>query len=337
VAGGAQAADLSIAEPVEYVRVCDAFGPGYWYIPGGDTCIKIGGAVEFYAKYDSVGFNYSSHSSHWKFVTEANVNFMASSMTEYGRLDGYVKMKGVYDPTNSDKVFLDEAWLSLGHLTLGHLGSVSNTKGGYSDGAYQTDKSTNQIRLSFAAGGFGIMLGIEDPRERWGTSLTDGDEFYSMPDITGKITASMGHLSAELYGAWGEIEDEAGDPNGTGVYGVGGTLEAALDAVSPGSKVIVGGSFGTGSSFVGTSPIFVDFQNNWQAFASAVWQLTSTTSLAGTYAYSATDGGSHATRGGAKLVWAPVAGFSAYVHGTAQSINDAPHTWEVRVGAVRSW
>ncbi len=43
--GAAQAADLSVAEPVEYVKVCDAFGAGYWYIPGSDTCLKIGGFV----------------------------------------------------------------------------------------------------------------------------------------------------------------------------------------------------------------------------------------------------------------------------------------------------
>ncbi len=42
---GVQAADLSMAEPVDYVRVCDAFGTGYWYIPGTDRCIKIGGEV----------------------------------------------------------------------------------------------------------------------------------------------------------------------------------------------------------------------------------------------------------------------------------------------------
>ncbi len=42
---GVQAADLSMAEPVDYVRVCDAFGTGYWYIPGTDGCIKIGGEV----------------------------------------------------------------------------------------------------------------------------------------------------------------------------------------------------------------------------------------------------------------------------------------------------
>ena len=45
VVGGAQAADLSVAEPVDYVKVCDAFGAGYWYIPGTDTCLKIGGLV----------------------------------------------------------------------------------------------------------------------------------------------------------------------------------------------------------------------------------------------------------------------------------------------------
>ena len=47
VVGGAQAADLSVAEPVDYVKVCDAFGAGYWYIPGTDTCLKIGGLVSW--------------------------------------------------------------------------------------------------------------------------------------------------------------------------------------------------------------------------------------------------------------------------------------------------
>ena len=53
VVGGAQAADLSVAEPVDYVRVCDAFGVGYWYIPGTDTCLKIGGYVQFDVKFHS--------------------------------------------------------------------------------------------------------------------------------------------------------------------------------------------------------------------------------------------------------------------------------------------
>ena len=39
---GARAADAVVAEPeaVEYVRVCDAYGAGFFYIPGTETCLK---------------------------------------------------------------------------------------------------------------------------------------------------------------------------------------------------------------------------------------------------------------------------------------------------------
>src|ERR1700742_1368202 len=48
VVSGAHAADAVVAaepEPVEYVRICDAYGAGYFFIPGSDTCIKFGGYV----------------------------------------------------------------------------------------------------------------------------------------------------------------------------------------------------------------------------------------------------------------------------------------------------
>ncbi|WP_375784919.1 porin [Bradyrhizobium sp. Pha-3] len=41
---GAQAADLPLkAKPVEYVKICSLYGSGFYYIPGTDTCIKLGG------------------------------------------------------------------------------------------------------------------------------------------------------------------------------------------------------------------------------------------------------------------------------------------------------
>src|SRR4051794_41895835 len=41
---GAQAADLPVkAKAVEYVRICSLYGAGFFFIPGTDTCIKIGG------------------------------------------------------------------------------------------------------------------------------------------------------------------------------------------------------------------------------------------------------------------------------------------------------
>ena len=41
-----QAADLPVkAQPVQYVKVCNMYGAGFYYMPGTDFCIKIGGYV----------------------------------------------------------------------------------------------------------------------------------------------------------------------------------------------------------------------------------------------------------------------------------------------------
>ena len=43
---GAQAADLPVkAAPVQYVKICSLYGVGFYYIPGTDMCLKIGGWV----------------------------------------------------------------------------------------------------------------------------------------------------------------------------------------------------------------------------------------------------------------------------------------------------
>src|SRR5690606_8341379 len=43
---GAQAADLPVkAKAVEYVKICSAYGAGFYYIPGTDICLRVGGAV----------------------------------------------------------------------------------------------------------------------------------------------------------------------------------------------------------------------------------------------------------------------------------------------------
>ena len=47
----ARAADAVVAaepEPMEYVRICDTYGVGFYYIPGTETCLKLSG----YLRYD---------------------------------------------------------------------------------------------------------------------------------------------------------------------------------------------------------------------------------------------------------------------------------------------
>ncbi|MCB9999283.1 MAG: porin [Methylobacteriaceae bacterium] len=55
---GAQAADLPTrkAAPVQYVKICDAYGAGFFYIPGTDTCLRVGGLVLADAVVSNTGF-----------------------------------------------------------------------------------------------------------------------------------------------------------------------------------------------------------------------------------------------------------------------------------------
>src|ERR1700682_5182 len=55
---GAQAADLPLkAKSVEYVKVCSLYGAGFWYIPGTDTCIRIGGAIRIDTAFNGSTFD----------------------------------------------------------------------------------------------------------------------------------------------------------------------------------------------------------------------------------------------------------------------------------------
>jgi hypothetical protein len=69
---GAQAADLPVkAKPVEYVRICSLYGAGFFYIPGTDTCIKLGG----YLRVDLVGNSTSDAVNAASGVAGANNRF----------------------------------------------------------------------------------------------------------------------------------------------------------------------------------------------------------------------------------------------------------------------
>lgn len=100
---GAQAADLPVkAKPVEYVKVCSVYGAGFYYVPGTDTCIKVGGFVR--AEY---GFN--AQGSHTPYLNGAFardnrqdtfyyntrsrgvLSFDARSQTSYGTLRAYMR------------------------------------------------------------------------------------------------------------------------------------------------------------------------------------------------------------------------------------------------------
>ena len=81
VVQSAYAADLPLkAKAVEYVRVCNLYGAGFWYIPGTDTCIKIGG----YLRVDTTINGGGSHGQPaWSVAGTARGDLNSLSLTAH--------------------------------------------------------------------------------------------------------------------------------------------------------------------------------------------------------------------------------------------------------------
>ncbi len=94
-----QAADLPVkAKPVEYVKVCSLYGAGFYYMPGTDLCIKVGGWVRFETGWGSNGTFTTTLNGDLNQRTTSNLTFRARgyitadvrSQTEYGTVRGYL-------------------------------------------------------------------------------------------------------------------------------------------------------------------------------------------------------------------------------------------------------
>ena len=91
---GAQAADLGVKKPspVEYVKVCNTYGAGFFYIPGSNTCLKIGGRVR--AEYQYFSFNHQGYNAATTggFRSQGHIQLDARTATEYGTLRTFVRL-----------------------------------------------------------------------------------------------------------------------------------------------------------------------------------------------------------------------------------------------------
>ncbi|MEN3791341.1 porin [Fulvimarina sp. MAC3] len=206
---GARAADVIVpmAEPTEYVRVCDVYGTGFHYIPGTETCLSINGYVRF--KYavagpveDSFGNNFVRNAEGDDYqagsAVRVRLNFDAREETELGTLRAFARIQatntfGAY--SNDESYAMDMGYIQLGGLTMGYLDSLF-TEG---DGLLTDtdlpigDIQTNRVSYTFAAGGLAATVALED----------DGSGDFA-PNVVGKLGYSGGFGSFNLYGVYEE-------------------------------------------------------------------------------------------------------------------------------------
>ena len=102
---GARAADVievvAEPEPMDYVRICDTYGAKFYYIPGTETCLRVGGYLRYefgvgdvfgrqsIDKKNFVNLNGIDINDTYNERSRLNLRFDARSETELGTLRGY--------------------------------------------------------------------------------------------------------------------------------------------------------------------------------------------------------------------------------------------------------
>ncbi|CAN7632831.1 porin [Mesorhizobium sp. LjRoot246] len=189
---GARAADAVVVaepEPAEYVKICDVYGAGYFYIPGTETCLRIGGYVRYDISGGDVGSFDGAESRDvkdgdtqdtWRKKARFTLKTWTGQETELGTLKTYTETRFNFNNANNYATYygnpagnsgasLNFAWIQLGGLRVGKDESAFNTFIGYAGNVIQDtlvpygDFDTNVVQYYFDAGnGFSAVVSLEE-------------------------------------------------------------------------------------------------------------------------------------------------------------------------------
>jgi len=185
---GARAADAVVVaepEPAEYVKICDVYGAGYFYIPGTETCLRIGGYIRYDIGVGDVGSFDGARTPDvltgreqgtWYKQARFTLKTWTGQETELGTLKTYTETRFNFGNGGGDNasnangggVSLNFAWIQLGGLRIGKDESAYNTFIGYAGNVINDtlvpygDFDTNVVQYYFDAGnGFSAVVSLE--------------------------------------------------------------------------------------------------------------------------------------------------------------------------------
>jgi hypothetical protein len=194
---GAQAADIPVkATPVQYVKICSLYGDGFYYVPGTNSCLKLGGYVRVQTEYNAGGGGVvdgalsQATQAMYDRVRTNDVDFRVRGVlsldvrdqTEYGTLRSYFRI-GIQQTTPADgpggAVFWDRAFIQWAGFTIGKAQSFYDTvsHAAYTYTNQRTGSDTSDIGWNVWAYtahfgyGFSATLSLEDPNR--GRSVVD--------------------------------------------------------------------------------------------------------------------------------------------------------------------
>lgn len=277
----AQAADAIVAaepEPMEYVRVCDAYGEGYFYIPGSETCLKIGG----YVRSDSTfGENaYTGEDVGYDGFLRSVLTFDVRNETELGTLRSFVELRNEASPSASyiNSAYIEIVGFRVGlsdsqfDLWLNSAGNIIND-----DVIDYTGDRTNQINYTYKAeNGFSFFVGLdqgngtyqlEDGRTR---SYKGGD----VPHYIGGVKYEQG---------WGSIGAVGGYDNYADSFA--GKARVDIKFTEAFTIFVMGGYQSDWNDGRGRRNYFGAWNGDWAAWGGFSAELTEKAGLNGQLAY----------------------------------------------------
>src|SRR5215470_10039935 len=234
---GAQAADLPVkAKPVEYVKVCSLYGAGFYYIPGTDICLKLGGYVrnQHYWGYGTSATNtpfFGTTTLNTRNSTDDNlytirfrtiISVDTRQQTDFGTLRTYMTVGWTQDfiGQTASNLYANRAFIQFAGFTFGKATSYydiySSPATSYfaiqssdtGDGGWGVAAYTAQF-----GNGVSATISAEEARRGavWNSSTAAVGNFsaaptqsygdFKFPDIVGNLRIDQGWGSLQVMGA----------------------------------------------------------------------------------------------------------------------------------------
>ena len=269
-AAGAQAADLPSrkAAPVAYVKICDVYGRGFYYIPGTNTCLKVGGRVRFefgWRRAQNVSTNGTSLSNAansmdtlgWR--SRAYVNMDARTQTAWGTVQTVLSISlrsrsGIFNgggngaqgnTTASPQVYA--AYIRFAGFTFGRAPYVFSNGPGYI--WYITNWSGGSaigtMQLAYTAvlgGGMSATIALEDKSEFAAQVPTAPNR---KPNIVLTLRADQGWGFVRASAAYGWTNNAAATFEKSG-WAVGADAKINMPSIARGDALYLRAAYGDG-------------------------------------------------------------------------------------------
>ncbi|MGV8935929.1 MAG: porin, partial [Allorhizobium sp.] len=227
-------------EPMEYVRVCDAFGTGYFYIPGTETCLKISGYVR--AQLDMSSFDRGvagTDDFDFNARTRALLRFEAKNDTDMGTLSSFIAIRSWAESdsvgvSGGNAMEVDEAYIKLGGFKVGYgYNYWDNGLSGETDDL--GSNRVNMIGYEYAADAFTIGVFVDELTKNYSRTAA----YYGSNDnvgVEGQVSAAFGPATIAVVGGYDIAADDGAVRGimtaaiGPGTLGVAGVYSTGVNA-----------------------------------------------------------------------------------------------------------